>query len=264
MISTIKYGETVAKKNKKTTRDDKQSETDELMEGLFPGDDKEAPETKENVPEDDGDTGVPDLFAEDEEEEETPGKDKAKEEASEEKPAVVEEPKKVLPPPRSPGEFDDEEEAAEANRLKIFAVTTPIGQERAAADSMIPRINPARQGIISLLCPTKLRGFILVEAFDVRELKRIVKGVPKVRRVVEGERETTLDEIEKFLTPKPVLEGIRPGNIVELVSGPFKGEKAKVQHVDNDKEEITVELFEAMVPIPVTVKGEHVRLIVEK
>lgn len=154
---------------------------------------------------------------------------------------------------------DDEEE--EEHELKIFAVTTPIGQERAAADSMLPRINPARHGIVSLLCPTKLRGFILIEAYDVRELKRIVKGVPKVRRVVEGEREITLDEVEKFLTPKPVLEGIRPGNIVELVSGPFKGEKAKVQHVDNDKEEITVELFEAMVPIPVTVKGEHVRLV---
>ena len=154
---------------------------------------------------------------------------------------------------------DDEEE--EEHELKIFAVTTPIGQERAAADSMLPRINPARQGIVSLICPTKLRGFILIEAYDVRELKRIVKGVPKVRRVVEGERGITLEEVEKFLTPKPVLEGIRPGNIVELVSGPFKGEKAKVQHVDNDKEEITVELFEAMVPIPVTVKGEHVRLV---
>ena len=153
---------------------------------------------------------------------------------------------------------DDEEEERE---LKIFAVTTPIGQERAAADSMLPRINPAKQGIVSLLCPTKLRGFILIEAYDVRELKRIVKGVPKVRRVVEGEREISIEEVEKFLTPKPVLEGIRPGNIVELVSGPFKGEKAKVQHVDNDKEEITVELFEAMVPIPVTVKGEHVRLV---
>lgn len=161
----------------------------------------------------------------------------------------------------SEGSLQAEDDEEYHKELKIFAVTTPIGQERAAADSMIPRINPEKHGIVSLFCPTKLKGFVLVEAYDINILKRVVRGVPKVRRVLEGEKNISMDEIEKFLTPKPVLEGIRPGNIVELISGPFKGEKAKVQHVDNEKEEITVELFEAMVPIPVTVKGEHVRLL---
>jgi transcriptional antiterminator NusG len=31
--------------------------------------------------------------------------------------------------------------------------------------------------------------------------------------------------------------------------------------VDVAKEEITVELFEAMVPIPITVRGDHVRVL---
>ena len=48
---------------------------------------------------------------------------------------------------------------------------------------------------------------------------------------------------------------------MELISGPFKGEKARVQQIDQTKEEITVELIEAMVPIPVTVKGDSVRVI---
>ena len=51
------------------------------------------------------------------------------------------------------------------------------------------------------------------------------------------------------------------GDIVELVAGPFKGEKARVQKIDETKEEITVELFEAMVRIPVTVRGDHVRVL---
>jgi transcriptional antiterminator NusG len=51
------------------------------------------------------------------------------------------------------------------------------------------------------------------------------------------------------------------GDIIELVAGPFKGEKARVQKIDEAKEEITVELFEAMVPIPITVRGDHVRVI---
>ena len=49
--------------------------------------------------------------------------------------------------------------------------------------------------------------------------------------------------------------------LVEHVNGPFKGERARVQRIDQAKEEITVELVDAMVPIPVTVKGDSVKLI---
>ena len=34
-----------------------------------------------------------------------------------------------------------------------------------------------------------------------------------------------------------------------------------VQRIDQSKEEVTVELFEAMVPIPITVRGDHVRVL---
>jgi len=46
-----------------------------------------------------------------------------------------------------------------------------------------------------------------------------------------------------------------------MVSGPFRGETAKVTHIDDSKEEITVELFESVVPIPITVRGEQVRVL---
>ena len=51
---------------------------------------------------------------------------------------------------------------------------------------------------------------------------------------------------------------------MEMVAGPFRGETAKVTHIDDTKEEITVELFEAMVPIPITVRGEQVRIVKRK
>jgi transcriptional antiterminator NusG len=54
---------------------------------------------------------------------------------------------------------------------------------------------------------------------------------------------------------------ITEGDIVEIINGPFKGEKARVKQIDASKEEITVELFEAMVSIPVTIKGDVVRVI---
>jgi transcriptional antiterminator NusG len=58
-----------------------------------------------------------------------------------------------------------------------------------------------------------------------------------------------------------VVAGIDEGTIVELIAGPFKGEKAVVKRVDSGKEEITVELYESIVPIPITVRGDNVRVV---
>ena len=77
--------------------------------------------------------------------------------------------------------------------------------------------------------------------------------------MVKGE--TSMTEVEHFLTPEPPLAGISEGDIIELVAGPFKGEKAKVLRMDETKEEITVQLFETTVPIPVTVRGSHVKML---
>jgi len=73
--------------------------------------------------------------------------------------------------------------------------------------------------------------------------------------------ETALSEVVHFLTPKPVVSGISEGTIVELIAGPFKGEKAVVKRIDTAKEEITVELYESVLPIPITVRGDNVRVI---
>jgi transcriptional antiterminator NusG len=54
------------------------------------------------------------------------------------------------------------------------------------------------------------------------------------------------------------------GDLVEISSGPFKGERARIVQVDKEKEEVTVEFFEATVPIPVTVKSESVKVIQKK
>jgi len=60
------------------------------------------------------------------------------------------------------------------------------------------------------------------------------------------------------------VTGMEAGDIVELIAGPFRGEKARIMRIDQSKEEITVELFEATVPIPVTVRGDHVKVIEKK
>ncbi len=146
-----------------------------------------------------------------------------------------------------------------AVRQSIMAVKTSIGHEKSVADSIASRAKRAEHGVFAVMSPPTLRGYVLVESINPDALEHIVKGIRRARGLVKGE--TTFKEIDHFLTPKPLVSGVMEGDIVELVAGPFKGEKARVQHIDEGKEEITVELFESMVPIPVTVRGDHVRVL---
>jgi len=157
-------------------------------------------------------------------------------------------------------------------RQSVLAVKTSIGHERTVADSLYSRAKARDLGVFSILAPANLRGYLFIESMNPDRLEETVRGIRRARGVVGGRmgrgRETTheertieLSDIDLYLAPKPVVSGIMEGDIVELISGPFKGEKARVQRIDEAKEEITVELFEAMVPIPVTVRGDAVRVL---
>ncbi len=155
--------------------------------------------------------------------------------------------------------FDPDEPVYENT---IYAVKTSIGHERIVADAIENKTIRKGAELFAILCPQPMRGYIFIEATNPDALQELLKGVKKVRGIVRGEAGTIdLEEIEHFLAPKPLVSGIVEGNIVELIAGPFKGEKARVQQIDEAREEITVELFEAMISIPITVRGDHVRVI---
>ncbi|MBC7109636.1 MAG: transcription elongation factor Spt5 [Archaeoglobi archaeon] len=142
---------------------------------------------------------------------------------------------------------------------KIYVVKTTVNQERAVANLMAMSAEKRGYDIRAILVPDDLRGYILVEAGSPEDVALSIQGIPHARGIVKGS--SSFSEIEHFLTPKPAVAGISEGMIVEIISGPFKGEKAIVKRVDESHEEITVELFESIVPIPVTVRGDHVRVI---
>ena len=144
---------------------------------------------------------------------------------------------------------------------KIYAIKTTAKQERTVADN-IEKVTRDQKDIhvTAVMVPEELRGYVLVESPDaIARMEQLVELIPHARAVVQGA--TDLSEVEHFLVPKPVVSGITEGTIVEIISGPFKSEKAVVKRIDSAKEEITVELYESMVPIPITVRGDSVRVV---
>ena len=144
-------------------------------------------------------------------------------------------------------------------RQAVLAIKTSRGYEREVADTLLARAEEKADVVFALLVPSALRGYVFAEGMSLEGVREMLKGIRKARGLVEGE--TTLKEVEPLLVPKITVEGFVEGAIVELISGPFKGEKARVKKIDQAKEEITVELIEAVVPIPVTVRGDHVRML---
>lgn len=146
--------------------------------------------------------------------------------------------------------------------VRVYAVKTTVNQEQAVAnmvENAIEEKGKGEHGIKAILVPEELKGYVLIEASFSAPIEQIVQSIPHARGLVKGDM--GLEEVEHFLTPKPSVTGIIEGSIIEIVSGPFKGERARVKKVDEAHEEITIELFEAMVPIPVTVRGDSVRVL---
>ena len=157
---------------------------------------------------------------------------------------------------------NDGSETNEEEQSLIFSIKTQVGKELNAADMINSRAKKSKIDIPAILVTPELRGYIFVESYNNELIKDMIKTISYVRNMLEGD--IPINQIEHFLTPASAVSKITEGDVVEMVAGPFRGETAKVTHIDDAKEEITVELFEAMVPIPITVRGEQVRIIKRK
>ncbi len=145
----------------------------------------------------------------------------------------------------------------------IFTVRTTVNQESLVVDILSSKIKKEDLNIYSISVIPGLKGYILIEADNEMTVRRAITNTSHVkgRGIVGGE--VKIDELSSLLEAKPLMKSIKPDMKVELIAGPFKGEKAKVLRVNDTKEEVTVELMEAAVRIPVTIKAEHIRILTE-
>lgn len=149
----------------------------------------------------------------------------------------------------------------------VLILKTQIDQEVTVATDLYNMIKDdgtekrpdAPQDVYSILCPANLRGYIFVEGMNVDRLREKARGIKKARTFLD--EPVNFSEIEVYLEARSVVKGFEEGSLIEITKGPFKGEKARVKSIDESKEEITVELIDAMMPIPVTLNGDSVRVI---
>lgn len=143
----------------------------------------------------------------------------------------------------------------------IFPIRTTVNQEQLVVDILSSKIAKEDLNIYSIGVIPGLKGYILLEADNEITVRRGITDTPHIKGsgIVKGA--VDINELDSILESKPLMKTIKEGQTVELISGPFKGEKAKVTRVNATKEEVTVELLEAAVKIPVTIKAENIKVL---
>jgi transcription termination/antitermination protein NusG len=142
---------------------------------------------------------------------------------------------------------------------KIFAIRTSANREDQVIDFFMSKIEKGDPKVYAIIRPHGMRGYVFAETLSKDALEIALQGVPYARGVLP--HEIPYPEIEHMLEQVKIEMNIQKGDIVEVISGPFKRESAKVMRINKQKEEIVVELLEAAVPIPITVSMDAVKVI---
>ena len=151
------------------------------------------------------------------------------------------------------------EDPLDEEKSHLFVVKVTTNKESRAFELISDRVKSKKLEVYSLARPHGLRGYIFLEAKDKENAEEASFNLPYVKGIIP--RKVSYVEIRPMLEPITAEVNIEKDDIVEIVSEPFKKEKAKVLRVDKSKGDVVVSLLGAIIPIPVTVKIDNVRVI---
>jgi len=141
----------------------------------------------------------------------------------------------------------------------IFIIKVTTNKEERAVDMIAERAVKKDIAMFSVSRPHGLRGYIILEAKNRESAEESVFNLPYVKGIIG--KTISYDEIKGMVEPTALTVSINEGDIVEMIGATLKGEKGKVLRIDKQKEEVVVSLLGAVVPLPLTVKLDNVKVI---
>ncbi len=140
----------------------------------------------------------------------------------------------------------------------IYAIRTTTGREDIVVDLLESRSKPEGLDIKSIFHPAEIKGYIFIEG-NLTSIHKSMVGLMHAKGLME--KPVNIEEIKHFLEVKKTRIKIDIDDVVEIIGGPFKGERGKIKRIDSVKDEVTIELLEAAIPIPVTIATEFIKVI---
>ena len=140
--------------------------------------------------------------------------------------------------------------------MTLYTIKTTNGREETVVEMMSLNVKNNGLDVKSLMHPAELKGYVFVEG-SIGDIHKATQGLLHIKAFKEVP--IKLSDIEKFLEAKKVAVDI--GDEVEIVGGAFKGDKGIITRLDKTKDEVTIELREGAIPIPMTISTEFIRII---
>ncbi len=154
------------------------------------------------------------------------------------------------------------EERRAAGQPRLFAVRTVAGRELDVALLIAQRAQDENIPIYAIVVPLQIKGYVIVEAPAAFHVANAIQGIKYAKGVVPGV--LRYEDVERMLKPEAVVETLKPGDIVEIISGPFRDMKAQVVRVNPAKNEVVLNVLEVEYMLQITVPGDAVRPVRER
>lgn len=150
----------------------------------------------------------------------------------------------------------------ENNTHEYFIVRAAPGREDKLIDAAEKVLSKKENhGIYAMFRPESVKGYVFVEADNLNTVVDTMRAVPNNKGVIR--KSLGFEELEKYFEKEGEQINVHERDIVEIISGPFKGDKAKVVRIVPGKDEVIIEPLNMTVPIPITLNLDDIRVIEE-
>lgn len=151
------------------------------------------------------------------------------------------------------------QQGSEKQNNVILALRTTVNREDQVIEFIEKKAKQKKLAVYGLLHPHGMRGYVFIEGNSRPVIEQAVSGVPYARGLLK--HAISYKDIEHLLEKGKKEIDIQKNDIAEIIVGPFKREKCKVVRIDKAKGDVVVQLLEAAVPIPITVKIDNIKVI---
>lgn len=151
----------------------------------------------------------------------------------------------------------------EGEKSEYYVLRTVPSKESKYLDNIQKVLSKKEgHGVRAVFAPETVKGYVFAEATNLSKLVDSLRGVPNNKGVIP--KPISFEEVSKYFEKEGEKVVVHERDIVEVIAGPFKGDKARVIRIVAGKDEIVIEPLNAPVPIPITLTVDDVRVLKEE
>ncbi len=148
--------------------------------------------------------------------------------------------------------------------MPVYIFRASNGKEKSVAQLINHKASNLEQykgTIYSVMVTEGIKGYIFIEGPDIQSIERVTSTIRGVNNKPVKNQPVDLSELQDILVPRPAIEGLQKGDLVEIINGPFKGSRAIITRVDMANQEVTAEITSSAMGLPLKLHAEYVRKI---